>query len=91
MSLPDSRDVRDRSKTLTALTMYTRPALYIADGDSPQRYTTTMTSDALLSALQVKPLLGRWFTADECKTGADSASVVIGYRLWQELLKSDPT
>jgi hypothetical protein len=38
-------------------------------------YTATMASDALLSALQVKPLLGRWFTADDCKTGADIVPV----------------
>jgi len=90
MSMPDSRDVRDRSKTLTALTMYTETGLYIADGDTPQRYTATMTSDALLLALQVKPLLGRWFTPDECKSGADIVPVVLGHRLWKELLKSDP-
>ena len=90
MSLPDSRDVRDGSKTLTALTMYTETSVYISHGDSPQRYITTMTSDPLLAALRVQPLLGRWFTLDECKTGADRSSVVIGYRLWQELLKGDP-
>jgi len=90
MSLPDSRDIRDRSKTLTALTMWSETGVYIADGESPQRHTATMTSEALLTALQVKPLLGRWFTADECKTGADRVSVVLGHRLWQELLKGDP-
>jgi len=89
MSLPDSRDIGERSKTLTSLAMYTETGAYIADGDSPQRYTATLTSDALLSALHIQPMLGRWFTAAECKTGADIVPVVVGHRLWRELLKGD--
>ena len=64
MSMPDAKDVRDRSKTLTAVTMWTESGAYLADGDTPLRYTATMANESLAEALQVRPLLGRWFAAE---------------------------
>jgi putative ABC transport system permease protein len=89
MSMPDSRDVRDHAKTLTALTVWAETGLYVSSGDMPQRIPATMASEDLLNAIGVQPLLGRWFTAEECQTGNDIVPVVVGHRVWREQLQGD--
>jgi putative ABC transport system permease protein len=90
MSLPDSKDIIDRTRTMSSLGVFTESSAYLVAGDSPQRLTATMASDGLLRTLGVQPILGRWFTPQECLTGGNLASVVIGHRVWREQYKSDP-
>jgi len=90
MSLADSRDVQDQSRTLSSLGVWTETAAYLAAGDTPQRLQATLSNDGLLPALGVEPAMGRWFTREECLTGANLTTVAIGYRVWRDQYKSDP-
>jgi predicted permease len=90
MSMPDARDVRDQSKTLAAVGLWSDTDLLLAGGDAPQRVHATFGSDGLIATLGVQPHLGRWFTPDECRVGASYGPVVIGARVWRERLNSDP-
>src|SRR5262249_48788347 len=47
-------------------------------------------SDGLPATLGVHPLLGRWFTHEECTVGANLVPVVLGARVWRERYASDP-
>ncbi len=89
MSMPDALDVRDQSRTLYSVGLWVESSAYLAGGDSPTRLDATLGSDGLLTTLGVRPLLGRWFTKDECKVGASYVPVVIGERVWRERYEGD--
>src|SRR6185503_2156267 len=90
MSMPDARDVRDQSRTLAAVGLWTDTDLSLAGGDTPQRVKATFGSPDLLATLGVRPQLGRWFTREECRMGASFGPVVLGARVWRERFASDP-
>ena len=90
MSMPDAVDVRDQSRTLSGVGLWSTTDLYLSAGDSPRRVEATFGSDGLVKTLGMSPLRGRWFTSDECKVGANLVPVVIGARIWREELAADP-
>ena len=90
MSIPDALDVRDQSKTLSSVGLWARTNAYLAGTDSPERLEATLASDGLLRTLGVRPMLGRWFTKDECREGDNFVPVVIGMKVWRERYGSDP-
>src|SRR5262245_40066112 len=90
MSMPDARDLRDQSRTLATVGLWTDTDVFLAGGDAPQRVKATFGSDDLLTTLGVQPRLGRWFTPEECRLGASFGPVVIGARVWRERFASDP-
>jgi predicted permease len=90
MSLPDVRDVIQRSRTLQAVGAWTEFSAFVTTGGDAQRFDGTLGSPGLAAALGVQPVLGRWFTADECRGDAVFVPVVIGHRTWRELLAGDP-
>ena len=54
-----------------------------------ERVTGMTATPSLFSLLQVKPLLGRFFTSAEGEVGAQQ-KVILSYGLWQQLYGSDP-
>ena len=89
MSLPDLRDVSERVHTLRGVAGWTGWSAFVTAGDEPQRYQAIMAGPGLPEALGVQPLLGRWFTPEECRQGASFGPVVLGYRAWQEQFHGD--
>src|SRR5262249_14405332 len=71
MSMPDALDIRDQSRTLSSVELWAETNAYLSTGDAPQKLEATFGSDRLLATLGVRPILGRWFTSDECKVGAN--------------------
>ena len=55
-----------------------------------ERVTGMTATPSLFSLLQVKPLLGRFFTSAEGEVGAQQ-KVILSYGLWQQLYGSDPS
>jgi predicted permease len=54
-----------------------------------ERVTGMTATPSLFSLLQVKPLLGRFFTSAEGEVGSQQ-KVILSYGLWQQLYGSDP-
>ena len=90
MSLQDSWDIGEQTRTLSSVGVYTETSTFLAIGDTPQRVLGAAASDGLARTLGVQPLMGRWFTPEECRTGDNLKSVVLGHRLWREQFHSDP-
>jgi putative ABC transport system permease protein len=90
MSMPDLRDVQARVPSLAATGAWYEWNAFVAAGDEPQRYHATMGSARLLEVLGVRPALGRWFTAEECREGPALVPVVLGGKLWREVFHADP-
>jgi len=60
-----------------------------ADG-KPQRYTGAYVTEQFLPSLGIAPMLGRDFTADDNKPGAEKVAI-IGYGIWQRDFGGAPT
>jgi len=90
MSMPDALDIRNQSRTLSSMGIWAETSAYLTIGDTPQRLEAAFASDGLLATLGVRPMLGRWFTPDECTMAGYVVPVVIGARIWREQYKSDP-
>jgi predicted permease len=90
MSMADALDVRDQGRTLSSVGLWARTDAYLAGVDAPERLDATLASDGLLATLGARPVLGRWFTTEECRLGDCYVPVVLGARVWRERYDSDP-
>jgi len=59
------------------------------DGDGPERIAGARVNANLFNALGVAPSLGRAFTAEEDRAGANQVAL-IGHNLWQRRFGGDP-
>jgi predicted permease len=58
----------------------------------PERLTGVAVTQNLFSLLGVEPLLGRSFSADECRQRANAPqAVLLSYAFWQRRFASDPS
>jgi predicted permease len=92
LSYPDYVDVRDRSKSVRDLVAYTFVVTTFADRvDEPaQRKVGMAASGNLFEAMQVRPMLGRAFRADEDRVPGRDAVVVLDHDEWTQQFAADP-
>jgi putative ABC transport system permease protein len=87
-SIPDYVDLRDQSKTLSALAAYTRTgAVLNRTEESRQLYGLAVTSD-IFPVLAVSPQRGRVYTREDDNVGA--RVVVLSDYAWKTLFNADP-
>jgi predicted permease len=86
-------DLRQRTRTLSAVAGY---FAFYGVGDNlltgtgePERLNGVPVSDNFFQVLGVRPLIGRFFTPEECAWNGPDA-VVLGHGLWQRRFASDP-
>ncbi|MGC2660445.1 MAG: ABC transporter permease [Bryobacteraceae bacterium] len=87
------QDLRKRNRSFSDIAGY---FAFYGVGDSvlttsgePERLSTVPVSQNFFSLLEVQPLLGRYFSADECKFNG-AAAVMMSYGLWVRRFASDP-
>ncbi len=61
---------------------------FAVDGRPPMNVNATRVSGNFLPTLGLKPLLGRWFTAEEDQPG--NHSIILSYETWQAHFGGDP-
>ena len=89
LSYPDYKDWREQNKTLAGLAAFQPRSLTIADGSSePERYLGAAVSWSLFGLLGTPPVLGRDFTPDDDRPGAEPV-VLLSDDLWQRRYNSD--
>ena len=82
-SLPEFLQYQSQSHSFSSLEASGDEEVVIGDkGTPPERYSMGTVSTGLLAMVQVPPILGRTFTADDGKPGGAPVTV-IGYRIWQ--------
>jgi predicted permease len=89
-SYPDFADYRDQSTVFEGLIAEDMAQAAISAQNQNDVIWGQVVSGNFFDMLQVKPVLGRSFAADEDKTPGAHAVVVISHSLWQRRLGSDP-
>jgi len=87
-SVLDLLDVQQSSKTLDYVATYQQSGTMMTEGGDPERVLGAAVSADYFPLLRAKPVLGRVFTRDEDKPGAQSV-IVISYSLWQRRFGGD--
>jgi macrolide transport system ATP-binding/permease protein len=92
MSYPDYADLRDRTKTLAALTCYQMVTMGISANREGTAHMTlgVIASGNFFSGLGIDIPAGRGFRADEDVTPGKNPVAVISYSLWESDFGSDP-
>lgn len=90
ISLPNFTDWREQSTSFQHIGVYRRADSYtLVLHDLPEQVNGATVSADLLSALRVKPMLGRLFSSDEDKLGGEPV-VLLSHGLWQRGFGGDP-
>jgi putative ABC transport system permease protein len=90
-SVPDAlyHEYAGRARTLEAVALYRREERTITGGSDPERVETVLTTPSLGRVLQVPPVLGRWFTANDGLPGTPSIAV-LSHDLWMRRYGGQP-
>ncbi len=75
-------DYRDQSRSFSSVAAFESVGFNLTGEGEPQRIRAARMSAAAFPTLGVSPLMGRAFTAEEDRSGADNV-VVLSYALWQ--------
>jgi putative ABC transport system permease protein len=89
MSLPEFLEFRDHNSTFQSVGAYSTGAVNLGT-DPATRPTSALVTSEFMPTLGVRPVAGRWFTAEDSRPGADPV-VILGADLWRRALGSDPT
>lgn len=91
LSWLDIRDIKDQSTTLAGVAAFTGRSLTVSDGTSePERYNGAPISASLFSLLGTPPQLGRDFTAEDDRAGAERV-VMLSDEVWKNRYGGDPS
>src|ERR1700749_1780800 len=86
----DYRDLREQNHTFTGILAYHHDWITLTGGAQPERVYIANVSANYFDVLGIKPLLGRFFLAEE-ETRPDAVpNVVLGYSLWKNRYAADP-
>lgn len=90
-SFPDLRKMQAACRSLASLTGFTEVVEVHVGNDSGTTSTIKgqLVADNFFSALEVMPLAGRLFTAEDNRAGAAPVAA-ISYKLWEERFNHDP-
>jgi putative ABC transport system permease protein len=88
-SPPDFFDWRDESRSLSSMFAYYMNELALTGQGENKRLRTVMATAGMFSTLQSEPLLGRDFSAQENRKGANHV-VILSYSLWQAAFAAAP-
>ena len=90
LSHPNYLDLRDQSRTVERLAAILNSTVNLADdGQPPERIQGGYVSGNFFRMLGEQPVLGRDFTDDDDRLGADPA-VLLGHSVWQNRYGGDP-
>src|ERR1700748_1519158 len=86
----DYRDLREQNHTFTGILAYHHDWITLTGGAQPERVFIANVTANYFDVLGIKPVLGRFFLAEE-ETRPDAVpNVVLGYSLWKTRYAEDP-
>lgn len=92
-NIPSSKDYEDLKVAQQSFAMMSAylngSTINVTYKSKPIRYTGGYVTDEFFKILGVKPVLGRDFTADDNKPGAEKVTL-IGHEIWERDFSADP-
>jgi putative ABC transport system permease protein len=89
-SSQDYEDLRAAQRSFALMSGYLNGStINVTYKNNPQRYTGGYVTDKFFKILGVSPILGRDFTAEDNKPGAEKTTI-LGYEIWQRDFGGDP-
>src|SRR5882672_826126 len=89
-SAQDYEDLRAAQQSFALMTGYLNGStINVTYKNNPQRYTGAYVTEDFFRILGVSPTLGRDFTADDNKPGAEKTAL-LGYEIWQRDFGGSP-
>jgi predicted permease len=89
-SAQDYEDIRAAQQSFALLTGYiSGSTINVTYKNNPQRYTGAYVTEDFFRILGVSPIMGRDFTADDNKPGAEKKTL-LGHEIWQRDFGGDP-
>ena len=88
VSIPDYIDRKTQADTIEDAALFTSRALTLADGGEAERIRALAVTPSFFSTLGRHPVMGRGFTEDEAKPGADK-QVILAHTLWRTRFGGD--
>ena len=92
-NIPSSQDYEDMKAVQRSFSMMTGylngSTINVTYKNNPTRYTGGYVTESFFKILGVSPILGRDFTAEDNKPGAEKVTL-IGYEIWQRDFSGDP-
>jgi len=89
ISFPDYFDWKAQSQAFEGMALMHRRAFILAGGEQPERVVAAEASWDFFTVLGVRPVLGRTYTREEDRIGADR-TVVLSHGLWKRSFGADP-
>ncbi len=89
LSAADFQDWRDRSRSFDHMVAFTGAGFNLTGGDRPEKLGGLRVTSAFFSTLGVMPVLGRAFSPEDEKAGADR-TVILSDGLWKRRFGADP-
>jgi putative ABC transport system permease protein len=88
-SAPDFEDLQRYQQSIERLAAYRSIPLEISGSGAPERVSAAKVSAGLFELLGVSPVMGRTFSSDEDRPGANVA--LLSWSLWQRRFGADPS
>jgi putative ABC transport system permease protein len=89
-SAQDYEDLRAAQQSFSQMAGYlSGSTINVTYKNKPQRYTGAYVTDEMFKIIGVSPIMGRDFTADDNKPGAEKVTI-LGHDIWQRDFNSDP-
>jgi putative ABC transport system permease protein len=88
-SPPDFFDWRDQSRSFSSMFAYYMNEVALTGQGENKRLRTVMATAGFFSTLQAEPMLGREFSAEENRKGANHV-VILSHGLWQAAFAGAP-
>jgi predicted permease len=89
-SSQDYEDLRAGQKSFALMAAYLNGStINVSYKQKPQRYTGGYVTDDFFKIVDVKPILGRDFTAEDNKPGAEKVTI-LGNEIWKRDFNGDP-
>ncbi|MBS1802181.1 MAG: ABC transporter permease [Acidobacteria bacterium] len=90
LSYLDYRDLREQNHTLSGMLAYHHDWIALTGGAHPERVFIANVTANYFDVLGIKPVLGRFFLAEE-ETRPDAVpNVILSYSLWKARYAADP-
>ena len=89
-STQDYEDMRAAQHSFASMAAYLNGStINVSYRNNPQRYTGGYVTEDFFKIVGVSPILGRDFTADDNKPGAEKVAI-LGHEIWQRDFGADP-